>query len=194
MNPWFGAIPFLVALAASIAMRAPHIERGKTVKVVQSHKGKLERVLFALVGIGGLLLPLLYLATPWLAFADYPLRPWALACGLALIAVWLWLFHRSHADLGTNWSVSLELRERHSLITSGVYSRLRHPMYAAIFCHAIAQALLLANWIAGPAMLVAFTLMFALRLSREERMLRQHFGAAYEDYAKRTKRLVPGIW
>ncbi|MEO6709622.1 MAG: protein-S-isoprenylcysteine O-methyltransferase [Planctomycetota bacterium] len=194
MNLWFGAIPFLVALAASIAMRAPHITRGKTVKVLESRKGKLEQVLFALVGLGGLLLPLLYLATPWLAFADYPLRPWALACGLAVSAVWLWLFHRSHADLGTNWSVTLELRERHSLITSGVYSRIRHPMYTAIFCHAIAQALLLANWVAGPAMLAAFTLMFALRLSREERMLREHFGAAYEEYARSTKRLIPGIW
>ena len=67
-------------------------------------------------------------------------------------------------------------------------------MYTALFAHAFAQAALIANWIAGPAMLVAFTLMFALRLRPEERMMRERFGAEYEAYVQRTKRLLPGIW
>lgn len=199
MNSWYGASVFSIALAVSIAMRAPRIKRSKTVKVVQRHKGTLERLQFALVGVGGMGLPVSYLlaaclGAPWLSFANYPLRPWAFGCGLAFVAIWLWLFHRSHADLGTNWSVKLELREHHRLITSGVYARIRHPMYTAIFCHAFAQAFLLPNWIAGPAMLVAFSIMFAARLRAEERMMRERFGAEYEAYALRTKRLIPGIW
>jgi protein-S-isoprenylcysteine O-methyltransferase Ste14 len=116
------------------------------------------------------------------------------ACEVVFVALWLWLFYRSHQDLGTNWSVSLELREDHRLITNGVYARVRHPMYTSLFCHAAAQGLLLANWIAGPAMLLPFTLLFLARFTREEHMMCEKFGEEYARYAARTKRLVPGIW
>ena len=67
-------------------------------------------------------------------------------------------------------------------------------MYAALLLYAVAQTLLLSNWIAGPCFLVQFTLMFILRLRGEERMMSEKFGQAYEEYARRTKRLIPGIW
>ena len=194
MNAWYGTGVYWVAMVASIFIRAPHAHRSKIVKVIQSRKGALEVALLVLVGVGVLLLPLLFTATRVLSFADYPLTPSAFVSGIGAIAVWLWLFYRSHADLGTNWSVTLQVRENHRLITSGIYARVRHPMYAALFANAVAQALLLANWIAGPAMLVTFSLMFALRVGPEERMLLERFGDEYAAYAKRTKRLVPGIW
>jgi protein-S-isoprenylcysteine O-methyltransferase Ste14 len=90
--------------------------------------------------------------------------------------------------------MTLELREGQSLVTGGVYSRVRHPMYSALFLDALAQALLLPNWVAGPAFLVAFTLMFALRLGPEERMMVAKFGAEYEAYRARTKRILPFVW
>jgi protein-S-isoprenylcysteine O-methyltransferase Ste14 len=194
MSPWYGIALYFPAMIASIVLRAPHANRSSKVKVVQSRKGGLEIALLVAVGIGCLLLPILYATTPVLAFADYPLRPWAFAAGAVFVVLWLWLFHRSHTDLGTNWSVTLEVRENHTLITRGVYGRIRHPMYTSLFCNAIAQALLLANWIAGPAMLITFTLMFFARLGPEEGMMRERFGEEYASYAKRTKRLVPGVW
>jgi protein-S-isoprenylcysteine O-methyltransferase Ste14 len=106
----------------------------------------------------------------------------------------LWLFYRAHADLGTNWSVSLELREKHKLVTQGVYRRIRHPMYTAILLQATAQALLLPNWVAGPACLLAFLLMLALRLGPEERMMLDAFAGDYATYIGRTKRLIPNVW
>ena len=106
----------------------------------------------------------------------------------------MWLFHRSHADLGTNWSITLEVREGHRLVTGGVYRRIRHPMYTALFLYCLGLALAVPNWIAGPSYLVAFGLLFALRLGPEERMMRETFGREYDDYAARTQRLVPGVW
>lgn len=132
--------------------------------------------------------------TPVLNFADYPLFLISIAVGLALLAATFWLFHRAHTDLGTNWSVSLELRENHQVITQGVYRSIRHPMYTAIFLYALAQTFLLANWIAGPSCLVAFTLMFAWRIRAEERMMRDRFGQAYVEYTAATKRLIPRVW
>ena len=70
----------------------------------------------------------------------------------------LWLFWRSHADLGKNWSVSLEVRQGHQLIKHGVYRSIRHPMYASIWLWCLAQGLLLENWLAGWYALVAFAL------------------------------------
>lgn len=194
MTPGWGSAVFFGALIASIAIRVPHDRRSREVMIADSRKGRLERFLLGLVVLGGGLLPLLFVATPALSFADYAPLPWAFGAGVVVVVAWLCLFQRAHADLGTNWSLSLELRTEHRLITTGVFARVRHPMYAALFMHALAQLLLLSNWIAGPAMLVAFTLMFALRLRPEERMMRERFGAEYVAYTQRTKRLIPGVW
>jgi protein-S-isoprenylcysteine O-methyltransferase Ste14 len=194
MNPWFGKAILLAGLIASIAIRWPHEGRRATVKVAESRRDTREVVLLALVSIGFLVLPIVYVATPVLAFADYGLRPASLAAGTVVMAAALWLFHRSHVDLGTNWSPTLELRENHSLVTHGVYQKIRHPMYTALFAYGVAQTLLLPNWIAGPSCLVMFTIMFALRLRAEEGMMREKFGAEYDSYMSRTKRLVPGVW
>ena len=67
-------------------------------------------------------------------------------------------------------------------------------MYTSIFLQAIAQALLLPNWVAGPSCLLAFILMFALRVSTEESMMLKQFGEDYALYMGRSKRLVPGVW
>lgn len=194
LNPWYGNAAFLVGLALSIAIRAPHETRSKTVAVAESRKGALEAALLGLVLLGHFLLPLLYMTTGLLSFADRDLTPVSLGAGVAVFALALWLFHRSHADLGRNWSVSLEVREGHSLVVSGVYRRIRHPMYAAIFLTSFAQLLLLPNRVAGAGCLVAFGLMFALRLGPEERLMSERFGEEYRAYARRTKRLVPGVW
>ena len=67
-------------------------------------------------------------------------------------------------------------------------------MYSAMFLIAIAQALLFPNWIAAPAGLVSFAIMFVLRVGPEERMMLATFGDEYERYRQRSKRLIPGVW
>ena len=193
LDPWLAKAAILASSIAMVVIRAPHGQRSRGVKVAKSRRGRLEIALLTLAWLG-FFIPLLWIATPWLAFADYPLRPVPFAAGLLCLAAGLWLFHRSHADLGTNWSVTLEVREAHQLVTHGIYRRIRHPMYMALFLYSIGQALALPNWVAGPSYLLTFGLLFALRLGPEERMMRDEFGADYDAYAARTSRLVPGIW
>jgi protein-S-isoprenylcysteine O-methyltransferase Ste14 len=194
MNPWFGKAMFLIGIASTIIIRAPHGGRSRKVAVVESRKSPLDIALLALMWIAGMILPLVAIFTPLLSFADYPLHPVAFAIGTVVLCLGMWLFYRSHADLGENWSVSLEIRENHQLVTSGVYRLMRHPMYTAIFLTALAQALLLSNWLAGPSCLLAFLVMLAVRLGREETMMLNKFGEAYGEYMKRTKRLIPHLW
>jgi protein-S-isoprenylcysteine O-methyltransferase Ste14 len=143
-------------------------------------------------GLG--ILPAVYVFTSTPAFANYTFRPWQAWLGAAVFAVALWLFYRTHKDLGRNWSVTLEVRERHTLVTEGVYGRVRHPMYSAFWLWALAQALLLPNAIAGPAGLVGFGTLFFLRVGREERMMIETFGDEYRRYMARTARVLPGIY
>jgi len=193
IDPWIARVTAFAAIAVLIAIRAPHGQRSRTVKVAKDHKGRLERVLLAQAIIGSLV-PLVWIVSPAFAFAEYPLHAGPFAAGVACFIVGLWLFHRSHADLGTNWSISLEVREGHRLVTHGVYRRIRHPMYLALWLYSIGQALVIPNWIAGPSYLVTFGLLFVCRIRAEESMMHERFGAEYAAYSARTKRLLPGIW
>jgi Isoprenylcysteine carboxyl methyltransferase (ICMT) family len=76
----------------------------------------------------------------------------------------------------------------------GVYRRIRHPMYLALVLYSIGQALVIPNWVAGPSNLIAFAILFPLRVRAEERMMVEAFGDEYATYSARTKRLIPGVW
>ena len=193
MNPW---IPKAVVLAGTVVMitiRAPHGHRSRSIKVAKSRKTPLETGLLVLAWVG-FFVPLIWIASPTFSFAEYPLRTGPLGPGVLCLVIGLWLFHQSHADLGTNWSITLEVREQHRLITQGVYRRIRHPMYSALVLYSVGQALVIPNWVAGPSNLIAFAFLFGLRVRAEERMMVEQFGDEYAVYIARTKRLVPGVW
>ena len=193
MNPWLAKGVVLAASIAMVVIRAPHGQRSRGVPVAKSRKGPVEVVLLTLAMVS-FFVPLIWIATPLLAFADFPLRPAPLVAGTLCLVLGLWLFHRSHADLGTNWSVTLQVRETHRLVTEGVYGRIRHPMYTALLLYSVGQALALPNYVAGPSYGVAMVLLVAFRLGPEERMMIEEFGERYAAYRARTKRLVPGLW
>lgn len=193
MNPWIAKVVVLAATLTMIAIRAPHGRRSRNLKVAKSLKTPLDTGLLILAWIG-FFIPLIWLASPVLSFAECALRLGPLVAGVFCYAVGLWLFYRSHADLGTNWSVTLEVREQHRLITQGVYHRVRHPMYLALVLYSVGHALVIPNWVAGPSNIIAFAILFAFRVHAEEQMMSDAFGDEYAAYAARTKRLVPGVW
>jgi protein-S-isoprenylcysteine O-methyltransferase Ste14 len=192
MDPWFGKAVVLAGAVAIVAIRAPHGQRSRGVRVAASRKGTLEIVLLTIAWFG-FFLPLFWVVKGVPQFADYPLHPAAFAAGIACTVAGLWLFHRSHKDLGTNWSITLQIRESHSLVTHGVYRTIRHPMYTSLLLVSLGQALAVPNWVAGLSYMVAIVLLVALRLGPEERMMLETFGPQYETYRARTKRLVPGV-
>lgn len=193
MNPWIAKTVILVGTVVMIVIRAPHGRRSRSVKVARSHKTPLETLLLVLAWVG-FFVPLIWVVSPAFSFAEYPLRSGPLVVGLTCLAIGLWLFFRSHADLGTNWSVTLELRQEHRLITQGVYRTIRHPMYSALTLYSVGQALVIPNWVAGFSNVIALAVLLALRLGAEEKMMAEQFGDEYAAYSARTKRFVPGVW
>src|SRR5215510_3376438 len=189
IQPW--NIVFLIGFITYVVIRGIYGSRSKNNEKAVSRADGRDRALMVIVFIGSLLLPVVYLFTPWLAFADYQLPAFVPWFGAAVMVSALWLFWRSHADLGQNWSVTLELRKGHQLVKHGVYRSIRHPMYASIWLWCLAQGLLLANWLAGWFSLATFSIMYLVRTPREEQMMCEAFGQQYRDYMQRTGRLFP---
>jgi len=193
MNDWFAKAVILAGVVGMAVIRAPHIRRSIGVKVLSKRNTVLDNVLVALVSLG-LFLPLVWIVTPVLKFADYSLWAIPFAAGVICLVVGLWFLHRTHVDLGTNWSNTLELREGHRLVTGGIYRQVRHPMYLALLLYSLGQVLVVPNWVAGPLFLATFAPLVVFRIGPEERMMLDEFGTDYETYRARTTRLIPGIW
>ena len=181
---------FGIGLVTAFALRLRARLRHRA-EVAESHRDGLELLVLLLAFLGMLAVPIAHLTTGVFAFANYMQPTAARITGAIIFTAALLLLWRTHVDLGRNWSESLELMESHRLVTNGVYRYVRHPMYAAIWLWAIAQALLLPNYLAGLSALVLFAPLYFLRVPREERMMLDHFGESYARYMAATRRLLP---
>jgi protein-S-isoprenylcysteine O-methyltransferase Ste14 len=187
-------VAFLIGLAASTIIRIPYQRETQQNTIIDNRKTPQEKGLLFLVFLGMVALPLVYVFTPWLDIANYHLPIWVNGLGIVTFVIAMWLFWRSHHDLGRNWSPTLQIREAHTLIASGVYQKIRHPMYMSIWLWSIAQALLLPNWIAGLAGVIAFGILYIVRVGNEEQMMIEQFGTQYQEYMYKTKRLIPYLF
>jgi len=108
-----------------------------------------------------------------------------------LTAISLLIFWRGHTDLGVNWSPTLAIHEQHILVTRGIYGVIRHPMYASQWIFALAQPLLLHNWIAGFWNLLVFIPFYLLRVKAEEQLMLEQFGDQYRSYMQKVGAVFP---
>ena len=184
---------YFLALIIEIVIRAPLDKKRKQEKISERRYTEQENALLGLLSLGGLVAPLIYALTHWLDFANYTLPMWAGWLGVLITAGALFVFWRAHADLGVNWSPTLEIREKHELITRGIYGVIRHPMYASQWLLVIAQPLLLQNWIAGFLNFLVFIPFYLLRVKAEEQMMLDSFGTQYQEYMKNTGGVLPKL-
>jgi protein-S-isoprenylcysteine O-methyltransferase Ste14 len=189
-----GKIVWVLGIVTWYVIRYPFERKAKRVRVVGDSRSTSERIglVAGTLGLGAV--PGLYVATGIPQWADYPAQIWAVLVGTIIYGAGLWLFRRSHKDLGKNWSITLEIRDQHRLVSNGVYERVRHPMYSAFWLMAVGQAFLLPNWVAGLAGLLGFAILFFLRVDKEEQMMLQTFGDEYRAYMQRTKRIIPHVY
>jgi protein-S-isoprenylcysteine O-methyltransferase Ste14 len=189
-----GEIVWLLGIVGWYVIRYPFERRAKRVRVVTNRRSPSEIVGLVSALFGLAILPGFYVATGIPEAADYPARWWAVALGAIIFASALWVFRRAHKELGRNWSITLEIRERHALVSGGPYAVVRHPMYTSFMLMGLGQAFLLSNWVAGLAGLVGFAILFFLRVDKEERMMLENFGPQYRAYMERTKRIIPYLY
>lgn len=94
-------------------------------------------------------------------------------------------------SLGRSYAAKLDLFDGHTLKTDGPFAVVRHPMYLGIIVFHTGAALALES-LSVLAVAAAFVVPYtAIRIGYEERVLREWFGARYEEYARRTPLLLP---
>ena len=194
MTPTVAKIFFVCCVVGWWLIRFPHERKVRKNAIKTNRRDGTELLLLgiSLTGLG--LIPIAYVFTGFPAIAERPFVPALAWLGIATGMFSLWLFWRTHKELGRNWSVSLEVRDKHELITGGVYRYVRHPMYSAFFLWAVAQFLLLPNWVAGLSGIVGFGTLYLFRVGREEKLMLDAFGEEYRAYMRRTARVVPWIY
>jgi protein-S-isoprenylcysteine O-methyltransferase Ste14 len=95
--------------------------------------------------------------------------------------------------LGRNWSGSVTVKEGHSLVRTGPYAFVRHPIYTGVLLAFAGTALQTGDW-RGVLALALAALSFTLKLRLEERRMRETFPEDYDSYRRDTARLVPWVW
>jgi protein-S-isoprenylcysteine O-methyltransferase Ste14 len=114
--------------------------------------------------------------------------------GVLLILLGVGLREWSVRVLGASFAVRLGVADDHRLVDRGPYRWIRHPNYVALSIVALGTALALSSPIAAVATFMIWLPVTILRVAREERLLLAHYGERYEQYRKRSWRLLPGVY
>lgn len=105
---------------------------------------------------------------------------------LAIIVFW-----RAHADLGRQYSPTLQIKTNHELVTSGIYKYVRHPMYTSAFLLILSSALINPNMVGVSSSLLAFLILLLVRIPKEEQMLLTEFSSKYVNYISEMCGIIP---
>ncbi|HVP35901.1 MAG TPA: isoprenylcysteine carboxylmethyltransferase family protein [Terriglobales bacterium] len=102
-----------------------------------------------------------------------------------------WMVSAAVLVLNRQWSLGAQLIEGHRLVTTGPYKLVRHPIYSGMLGLMLATALALSRWIAIIPATILFVAGAVIRISSEEKLLRQSFGQEFEDYVRKVPMLIP---
>ena len=187
-------ILFIVIYIIFAGIRIPYrVESAKSDPEKRTRNKKWVEFLLA-VGILGYfatlilyLLAIPILPSPQLLFPSW-IRWTGIILAVATLPFLLWI----HQTLGKQYAAELAIQSDHTVISTGPYSRVRHPMYTIFITFSIALAFTTSD------LLVLF---FALLLSvpfpwvarAEEQMLIEQFGGDYVHYMERTGRFFPKL-
>lgn len=168
-----------------------HGEERNTLK--KREEGLASKIAGAL-GMIGFIAMLVYAINPtWLSWASLLFPLWLRWLGVGIALLGFALLQWAQNTLGKNWSDTPRMIEEQSLITSGPYQFIRHPIYTAFLLILGSTFFISANWLIGFAWTGMTVLELASRIGFEENLMLEYFGDQYREYMKRTGRLLPRL-
>ena len=196
MNANIFYISFIALLSALFVIRAYFRIRYRS--IVDSVKYREEnRWLFAFRAAAGTVMLYATLSSIYppaaLAFQFLSLPERIRTAGIPTGAAALLLLLEVHLRLGSSFSTSVHLKERHVLVTSGIYRYIRHPMYLDYCVFVLSTFLVSANWLFGASGILIISSLMTFRLRIEERLLGERFGEAYTGYTAVTGKFIPRL-
>jgi protein-S-isoprenylcysteine O-methyltransferase Ste14 len=153
-------------------------------------------VLMTIIKIGGLVLwltPLVYLLNPeWMAWSKIGLPEWARWAGVLIGMLCTYGVYWLFSSIGSGITATSATRKQHTLVTSGPYRWVRHPLYTFGASMFISLGLMADNWFIAALGMLTFIVM-AVRTPKEEANLIEKFGDEYREYIKRTGAFLPKL-
>ena len=113
----------------------------------------------------------------------FPLIVVLLVAGILVGGIALSLFARARTTVNP-----LKPTESSALVTRGVYRWTRNPMYLGMLIVLLAWAIFVANWLAFLGLPLFMLYINRFQIAPEERVLRERFGAQFDDYCGRVRR------
>jgi protein-S-isoprenylcysteine O-methyltransferase Ste14 len=192
-------LPFRILLPLLILAFAAH--RGYYVRkhgieenTLKKREEGLATKVAGLLGLAGFIAVILYAINPdWLSRAALPFPLWTRWSGISFALVGFTLLQWAQNTLGNNWSDTPRMIHEQTLVTSGPYRFIRHPIYTAFLLILGSTLFISANWLIGLAWIGMTVLEISSRVSFEEALMLEYFGDQYRDYMKRTGRLLPKL-
>jgi len=185
----FAFTVFVILLNLFASIRLPEVGKEKPREKTVVARQNIAVVLMQVLSI------LLVVVAPWSDKHDvgvFSQSGWIRWTGLALYAAGYLIMHFTEAYLGTQFSVKVALQEGHRLVTTGPYAVIRHPRYLGVLIFLTGISLVFRSW-AGLIGVAGMVAVITWRIVDEEAMMKEEFGAAWDDYAGRTRRMIPGV-
>lgn len=146
------------------------------------------------LGLIGFVAVIIYSIQPaWLSWATLPFPLWVRWAGIGITLLGFALLQWSQNTLGKNWSDTPRMIKEQSLVTSGPYRFIRHPIYTAFLLILGSTLFISANWFVGLAWIGMTLIEVASRIGFEENLMLEYFGDQYREYMKKTGRLLPRL-
>jgi protein-S-isoprenylcysteine O-methyltransferase Ste14 len=137
---------------------------------------------------------LVFMALDAVRFRWSSIPPWVQAIGALSILLSVLIGYRTLRENSFAAPVVKIQKDRgHTVVTTGPYRFVRHPMYAGALFFFFGTPLLLGSWW-GLAWALGLTGLLVIRIRIEEKALRAEL-PGYEEYAARVRyRLIPRVW
>lgn len=167
---------------------------GKEENTLKKRNEGLASKIAAILGLIGFIAILIYTIRPiWLSWASLPFPLWLRWIGVGIALLGFALLQWAQNTLGKNWSDTPRMIQEQSLVTSGPYQFIRHPIYTAFLLILGSILFISANWLIGFAWLGMTILELASRIRFEEGLMLEYFGDQYREYMTTTGTLLPKL-
>lgn len=117
--------------------------------------------------------------------------PWLTGIGLAVFFAGLALAVWARIYIGRNWGTPMTEKADPELVTTGPYSRVRHPIYSGVIAAMVGTGLAVSLWYLIVAAVIGA--LFVYSAVSEERYLTSRFPGEYPSYKRATKMLIPFV-
>jgi len=183
----------IVAFAAHRGYYVKNHSKPEAATLKKREEGLISKVA-GLLGILGFISMIAYVINPkWLGIADLALPVWLRWAGVGIAILGFALLQWAQMTLANSWSDTPRMMKEQTLITSGPYRTIRHPIYTAFLLILGSTLFISSNWLIGLCWGGMTILETVSRIGFEEALMVEYFGDQYREYMKKTGRLLPKV-